>query len=144
MGKTRPVWFSKINNHNATSKHDTNGGTWPWTMYLHISKIIIKAINKVIKDKTILQKFIHHTQRIVEWKTWWMCQTKNKCFFKSKTRSISRWKSLTKKKSTIANGWRWRRVTMVKVDGDTWVFGANPCIAQVYSPYMNKCPCATQ
>jgi hypothetical protein len=36
----------------------------------HISAKKIKAIGKVIKDKTILQKFIHHIRSTIGCKTW--------------------------------------------------------------------------
>jgi hypothetical protein len=37
MGQMTQVCFSKAN-INVTSKHNTNGGRWPWTMCPHTSK----------------------------------------------------------------------------------------------------------
>jgi len=38
MGQMPLACFPQTNNHVATNKRDTNGGTWPRAMCLHISK----------------------------------------------------------------------------------------------------------
>jgi hypothetical protein len=45
----------------------------------HIFQKKIKATSKVIKDKVISQKLIHHTWRNAKWAMWWTCQSRNKC-----------------------------------------------------------------
>lgn len=94
----------------------------------------IKTTSRVIKDKVILQKFIHHIRKTIEWKTWKIGQSRNKCLL-SKTISIFGWKSSTKRgRSTLANGWRWWRAKMVFIDKATRMLEANACIAQTYFP----------
>jgi len=103
-----------------------------WCAHIFLKKI--KATSKVIKVKIIPQKFIHHTWGTIRWEMWKHVKVKINVSF-SKTRFVSGWKLLTKGgRSTLANGWRWQRVTMVLVDGATKVLGANAHIVQTYSP----------
>jgi len=51
MGRTPPACFPKTNNHVVTNMCDTNGGTWPQTMYMHISKQKSKPLAKSLGRK---------------------------------------------------------------------------------------------
>ncbi len=92
----------------------------------------IKTTNIVIRDKTILHKLIHHTQRTIGWKTWKMCQNKSKCLsIQNKIYFLI--KIIDKRgESILANGWRWQRAAMVLAHAVAWVLGINTFIAQTY------------
>ncbi len=109
--------------HNATSMHDTNGGTWPQMMCPHIYFLKSKPLTKSswIKQSrkssyTILEgpsneRRDEHAKAKIN-------------VFLSKTKSIFGWKSSTKGgRSTSTNGWRWQRATMVLIDGVVGVLG---------------------
>jgi len=64
-----------------------------------VSQKNIKVTNRVIRDKIISQKLIHHTQGIVEWKTWKTFQSRNKCL--SIQNKIHLWMKIVDKRGEV-------------------------------------------
>ncbi len=83
--------------------------------------------------KIISQKFIHHTQRTIGRKMWRMWENINKCLFIQN--NICFWMKIVNKrgKSILTNGRRWRKATMVLVDGVIGMLGPNAYTVQVYT-----------
>ncbi len=132
MGRTPQARFSKANSNDATSRHDTDGGTWPWTMCLHISKKKSKPLAELLGTKQSCKSSYTILKGSLDEKHGECVKIKINASL-SKTRSIFLWKSSIKGgRSTLANGWRWGRAAMVLAHGVAWVLGVYTCIAQTY------------
>jgi len=129
-----PTCFSKVNNCDATSKLDTDGGTWLQAMCLHISNKRWKPLIKSLGTKQFCKSSYTIFEKPSDERHGKQATIKINAFV-SKTRSIFGWKSLTKGgKLTSANGWRWRRAKMVVADKATKMLEANACIVWTYIP----------
>jgi len=112
------AYFSKTNNCDVTNMCDIVRATWPQTMCPHISKNILKP-QRAKSSGT--KKSCKNSYTIFEEPS---DERRGECIRTkinaslSKTRSISRWKSSTnRKRSTLANGWRWWKDVMVLTMG---------------------------
>jgi hypothetical protein len=133
MGRTPPIYFSKANNCDATNRCDTNGGTWPWAMCLHISKkrskplVELSGMNQSFKSSYTIPNRSPNERRGKNGKI-------EINAFLSKIRSIFGWKCWQKGRSQPhpmdENG---EEPQWVLADGVVKVLGANVCTVRTYS-----------